>query len=439
MIEEYQSQLVENLNAPELVSRLSNLENIVREIREGRMKKVPGGSDVNNHIHTKYSFSPYSPSKAVWMAYNAGLSTAGIMDHDSVGGVREFTEAGAIMGIATTAGMECRVKMDATELRGRRINNPDQKSVAYMAFHGIPHIKIDDVENFIRPYRSERNRRNRLMTSRINGIVKNAGIALDFDKDIVPLSMHRENGSITERHLLYALSVRLTEKFGKGPGLVSYLSDSLGIEIVPKARAYLSDRENPFYEYDLLGALKSRMTAMFYIDADAECPDVSEAVRFARETGAISAYAYLGDVTDSVTGDKKAEKFEDDYLELLFRVIKKVGFNAVTYMPSRNTPEQLERVRRLCVIHDLMQISGEDINSPRQKFICEALRNDMFANLKESTYALIGHESEAGVSIAKAMFSPDAAAKHHSLDDRTGYYAEIGRAIRLRRQKDAGI
>ena len=31
-------------------------------------------------------FSPYSPSKAIWMAYLAGLTTAGIMDHDSVSG-----------------------------------------------------------------------------------------------------------------------------------------------------------------------------------------------------------------------------------------------------------------------------------------------------------------------------------------------------------------
>lgn len=71
-----------------------------------------------------------------------------------------------------------------------------------------------------------------------------------------------------------------------------------------------------------------------------------------------------GDVGDSVTGDKKTQKFEDDYLDQLFDVIKELNFKAVTYMPSRNTMEQLRRVRALCERYGFFQISGEDINSP---------------------------------------------------------------------------
>ena len=71
-------------------------------------------------------------------------------------------------------------------------------------------------------------------------------------------------------------------------------------------------------------------------------------IALADKIGAVSAYAYLGDVGDSVTGDKKPQKFEDDYLDELFDVLKELKFNAVTYMPSRNTHEQLDRVRALC-------------------------------------------------------------------------------------------
>ena len=81
---------------------------------------------INNHIHTTYSFSPYSPTKAIWMAFNAGLATAGIMDHDTISGAGEFIEAGRIMGMATTIGIECRVDFSKTPIGGRRINNPDQ-------------------------------------------------------------------------------------------------------------------------------------------------------------------------------------------------------------------------------------------------------------------------------------------------------------------------
>ena len=80
-------------------------------------------------------------------------------------------------------------------------------------------------------------------------------------------------------------------------------------------------------------------TRFFYIDADAEMP-VKAALEFADEIGAISAYAYLGDVAQSVTGDKRAQSF-DSYLDELFSIISELGLRAVTYMPSRNTEEQL--------------------------------------------------------------------------------------------------
>ena len=111
---------------------------------------MPAGGHVNNHIHTNYSFSPYSPSKAIWMAFKSGLSTAGIMDHDSISGAIEFIEAGKIAGIATTIGIECRTDFSATPLNGRRINNPDQDSIAYVAIHGIPIPKLQRWMSFLK-------------------------------------------------------------------------------------------------------------------------------------------------------------------------------------------------------------------------------------------------------------------------------------------------
>ena len=44
--------------------------------------------DRNNHIHTTYSFSPYSPTAAVYFARMAGLGTCGLMDHYSIAGAQ---------------------------------------------------------------------------------------------------------------------------------------------------------------------------------------------------------------------------------------------------------------------------------------------------------------------------------------------------------------
>ena len=162
----------------------------------------------------------------------------------------------------------------------------------------------------------------------------------------------------------------------------------------------------------------------FYIPATSECPDVSDYIDICRSCGAISAYAYLGDVGDSVTGDKKAQKFEDDYLDLLFSELKRLGFNAVTYMPTRNTKAQLERLMRLCDENGFFEISGEDINSPRQSFICPAMDDPMFSHLSDATYALIGHELEATEDLDDGLFSERSVSAEPNIKKRVKERAE---------------
>lgn len=372
------------LNDKKLEVRLDALRKLV-----GSTPAPEGGGHVNNHIHTTYSFSPYSPTKAIWMARQSGLQTAGIMDHDSVGGCREFIEAGKIAGLATTIGVECRCSFKNTPIGGRRINNPDQDSVAYVTIHAIPHKYIDRVAAFFAPYTEKRNERNRKMIEKINALTP---VTLDFEKDVVPLSNYPEGGSITERHILFALALKLLEKTDDICGLL----ESMGVALSEKVRGYLTDESNPHKAYDLLGVLKSSLIEKIYIDATDECPDVRDIIALGKEIDAIVAYAYLGDVGDSVTGDKKTQKFEDDYLPQLFETLSELGFCAVTYMPSRNTMEQLLRLKEFCKQYSLMEVSGEDINSPRQSFVCEALQNPVFSNLIDSTWELIRHENAYG-------------------------------------------
>ncbi len=180
-------EYIKNLNHENKKVRLESLKELMIMIENGELERPQKGWAVNNHIHTTYSFSPYSPTKALWMAYNAGLITAGMMDHDSICGAEEFIEAGKTIGMATTIGVECRADFFNTPLRGKRINNPDQKSIAYMALHGIPHSEIDRVKAFFAPYTEERNKRNQLMVNKINEIIKPFNIALNYDK-IVSLS-----------------------------------------------------------------------------------------------------------------------------------------------------------------------------------------------------------------------------------------------------------
>ena len=382
--------------------------NELREIYEATLRgERPAPEDtiyVNNHIHTTYSFSPYNPTAAVYMAWQNGLKTAGIMDHDSVGGAREFLEAAQVIGMPVTCGVECRVDMSKTALNGRRINNPDQKSVAYVAMHGIPHQNIEKVDAFFAPYREKRNERNRKMCKNITDLVAPYGLSLDFDADVLPISNYEKGGSVTERHILYALAKKITARYETPAQVVRFLKDEMHLAISDKVCDQIAngDQTPEYYEYDILGALKSNMVEKFYIDATDECPDVLDFVKMVHENGGIAAYAYLGDVGQSVTGDKKAQTFEDAYLDELVEVIKECGFDAITYMPTRNTVEQLDRLTKLCEDNGFFQISGEDINSPRQSFRCKALDNPAFGHLIDATYTLIGYETLASTDYAAA-------------------------------------
>jgi hypothetical protein len=363
--------LLQKLNVPDKGARLLALDQAVKAADfptvDARM--------VNNHVHTSYSFSPYSPCAAVYAARAEGLATCGVVDHDSMGGAREFIEAGKTAGIPTTVGVETRVSLAGTPFEARRTNNPDQIGCSYMVLHAVPHANIETVQAFFAPLRERRNARNRKMVARINALYAETGVSIDFESDVLPLSMYHDGGSVTERHLMLALARQLI---------------ATGNAKIPKgAGAY----EAMLAEYDLVGTLKKECIPQVYVDATDECPSLDAFVRFSNEVGGILAYAYLGDVTASVTGDKKAQTFEDDYLDELFEAISDAGVRAVTYMPTRNTDGQIARLRALCERYGMMQISGEDINSPRQKFTIEKMREEQFANLIESTWRLIRHEN----------------------------------------------
>ena len=372
------------LNAPTREERIANLREVLKTTEFPPM--VP--QYINNHIHTTYSFSPYSPTAAVYAARMEGLCTAGIIDHDSISGAEEFIEAAGIIGIPVTIGMEARISMDGTRLAGRRTNNPDQVGVSYMTIQSVPHDKINTLTEFFKPYQAARHARNRKMIAKINEIV---GVELDYDRDVLPLSEAANNGGVTERHLMYALAIELVKQVGKGQPMIDKLT-ALGMNLSEKQKNLLLDTEYPFYEYDVLGMLKGTFVPKIFIDATDECPKLADMVKLCKEVDAYLCYAYLGDVGDSVTGDKKAQKFEDDYLDDVFECLKEEGVKAVTYMPTRNTPAQLERLRGLCDAYGMFQISGEDINTPRQSFIIKAMENPMFQNLIDATWKLIEHE-----------------------------------------------
>jgi hypothetical protein len=262
------------------------------------------------------------------------------------------------------------------------------------------------------------------MVNRLNKILKPLELSLDFKLDVLPLSFYSQGGTVTERHILLALAKKIMARFSRGKEVIGFLKNKMKLEFSGQNLLYMEDKNNNFYIYDLVHVFKTSLLGKVYIGATTECPDVKDIVALADDTGSISAYSYLGDVTDSPTGDHPDQKFEDDYLELLFDVIKELGFKAVTYTPTRNSMAQAKRIYGICKKYDLLQIIGDDINHPRQPLICESLKNKEFHYLVDSALALIGHDKRVEEDLDDGFFSRRTIKKYPDLEERIRIFKE---------------
>lgn len=393
----------------------------------------------NNHIHTIYSFSPYTPSMACLKGREAGLQVVGSVDHDSIGAAAEMRDAGTILGMGVVTGFEIRVTLHTPQevaagtaiFADRKLNNPDSEGVVYMTVQGIPVTARATAEEFLRPIRERRLERTRRMAAAANEILAGLGApTFDFERDVIGISQYATGGTVTERHLLFAMSEALISGFGRGQSLLDGLA-GMGVTVPEKLATVLGDEQNRFLPYDLLGLLKAEYLGEFYEqprhwDEGGELPDARTVVEFALSIGAIPCYAYLGDVSASPTGDKKAEKFEDAYLDELVVTLREIGFPAITFMPPRNTPEQLERVSRLASENGLIEVSGVDINQPRQVFACPELSEPRFAHLNTSTWAMVAHEMLSNADVTLGLLHPHNPLAELPLNERIERYGKAG-------------
>lgn len=407
--------MVENfhkLGDPDKFVRLRALKVLAEALNRGEIKREDPKGGVCQRIYTTYSFSPYTPSKAAFMAYMAGAETVGIADRDSVSGAKEFLAACAMLCLDATFGAECLVKTDGTALDGLNLNCPEQPSRAFCVLHGIPHGEIERFTGYFEYYAEKRVERLKKMAEKYNETLAAYGLNLDFDKDIASLASVSDGGVITEDHLLLGIANKILEKYDKGTDTVDFLSGELELDISEEYKVLLKDTFNPGYELDMADILRQDLLPM-WIDADEECPDIKEFVRIAHETGAILSYSYTGD--------------EEIPAEELLAAVKTLGFNAVSYSPSRLPAAECEKLKNLCESLSLLPLCADSVSRPRHPFVSEVSNTPEFEYLKETSRAVIGHEKAASVNEEFGMFSLKIEAKFPTLKERVEYFAALAK------------
>lgn len=399
-------QCIESLNNAKTCKRLSAVKKLKKlEKRDESLKPSDKPGDTNVQIHSFYSFSPYSPAKAAYMAYKSGLLTMGLSDHDTLAGAKEFIRACKILQRAYSIGFECRV----------RLNYGGEDIFAHVTACGLPDASVKSASGYLEGLRRYREAGMLKLTENFNQKFKAEGIYIDFENDVLPVTLRSKGGSVTERHILFVLAKKLIEKYSKGEKIVEFLQKN-GYQTDEMQRAFLSDESNPFYEYDLLVALKGRVKS-FYNPQKGECEDIERLVSVVKALGGFVAYQ----CTDSL-------KFDGENLDGFIEYLKSVGVSAVAYSPSKTDAGEIESIQEVCSRHELLEIDGDTINAPRQKFGGQLSDSPRLSKLAESSWAIIGHSKMVNLDIQNGMFTQKAIGRSPSLSDRVAVYARIGKS-----------
>ena len=328
--------------------RREALSALWRQALEGKGAPPRAGTDVNLHAHTFFSYNAYgySPSRYAWLARQAGLAVAGIVDFDVLDALEEFLEAGRLVGLKTCVSLESRVFVP--EFATRVINSPGEPGIAY-------HLGVGFTAAIQYPFlsamRAAAAQRTRDMVVRVNAFLR--PVELEYEKDVEPLT---PKGNATERHLCEAYERKAARVFPDDTQRAEFWQGKLGD--APPAGARLQN---------LIRAKTMKKGGVGYVQpGQGSFPLMADMNRFVLEAGAIPTLAWLDGTTD---GEQCIEEF--------FQVGMASGAAALNLIPDRNyTPgvkdqklQNLYDVVALAEKHHFPIIAGTEMNSPGNKFV----------------------------------------------------------------------
>lgn len=401
--------LIEKLNSKRRVVRYLALSALKkRERREAELKPEPSGDEAALNVHTHYSFSPYSPSLAAYSAYKRAVSIACVCDYATVAGVKEFFAACKLLGVLPLAGVEI------TALNGE---------TAYpVSIYGLSDKDCREFEPFLRSFRESRVESARLATEQINRRFKKAGVSIDFDKDVLAGIKSRKGATVTYKHIYYAMSQKLIDKYGQGKPLADCVRYKLCVDMQESEYNLLCDGKNPFYIYDLVLALRANL----HFSSLDGLPPLSEVLKNANERGLIVACEFKSS-SGWLENAALEQKSRAELIEFADKA-KALGFNAVCISHKNATEKTLTAYAEILESKEMLVLPLERIEYPRSKF-----ENQLPKSLKgvfaRSAYAVAGNAASAAENEGDGLFSQKTVQNCPDFSQRVGIFASIGKRM----------
>jgi hypothetical protein len=333
----------------------------------------------NGHIHTSESFSVFrSPTEAVWQAAREGVAVLGINDHYTVAGHEEFRRACEVAGIAATFSLEAvAVDRDAADA-GLKLNDPDNPGRIYLCGKGVTRVPSEsspEMRNLAR-MRAALERRNREITGKVAELFRDRlGAGGPPWEDVVALT---PRGNATERHVAYAVLLRLRELAAKqGKSLSEIVAACCGT--APPAGG-----DDATLQIFLRAKLLKAGAPCFVREGTDAFVSVAELRSIFLAFGAIPTYPVLGNPV--LSGEQN--------IEALLDRLEALGFHAVEVIPHRNTRERLEEIVFTAQRRWWPVFNGTEHNTPETRPLLDpyALDPEFEPWFRQSTALLLGHQ-----------------------------------------------
>lgn len=274
--------------------------------------------NVNMHFHSFHSYNAkfWSPSRIAWEAKKNELFVAGIIDFDVLSGLEEFLEAGELLNLRTTVGIETRAFLN--EYADKEIDSPGEPGVSYIAGAGFYQLPAENstLANVLQSYSRKAATRNIELINRINRHVPE--IALNYN-EVLPLT---PSGNATERHIISAYIQKAEKIFFDKIALTKYWSDLLGIN--PEDTRTMM--EPGFKLEEAVRSKFAKKGGYGYLQPSIDTfPPVEDFFAFVKSCGAIPMESWLDGTSD---GEKDGKA--------LLELSKSKGAAALNLIPDRN-------------------------------------------------------------------------------------------------------
>lgn len=254
------------------------------------------GRGIDLHAHTTASDGDHSPTQLVAHAAELGLAAIGVTDHDTIDGVAEALEAGKRYGIEVIPGVELSVQ------------------ISHGQFHLLGYLidpKAGELAGRLRQLRENRNRRNRLMIEKLQG--------LGLDISLEEVSAIAGGEVVARPHFARALL----------------------------AKGYVSTTQEAFDRYLADGAAG-------HIHKDKLNAD--EAIALVHSAGGLAILAHPNNL----------KRDEAETAEEIARM-QSLGLDGIEARYSRHTPEDTARYLALAEQRGLLTTGGSDFHGPTVK------------------------------------------------------------------------